>query len=355
MTSDPAATESGHSEAGAAPGPQQPGASSAQAPGESGVVASMLYRKGHEPREIPVSHVGRYVEPGHLIWVGLKSPEPALIEQIGAQLGFSSKAIEEINEIHRRPKVMEYTGLTQIVAITVEVDNMRPTFGETQIIIGKGFLVTVRRSAQASHTKLRELLENSPELLDRGSDYVASMLLDLLADRYVAASAKIEAGVEAVEKKFLLRGFQDSDVRRVYQYRRDLLRIHVAISPLVEICRRLSRVESNNIDQNCRGYFGEAADRVQRVDELLNSLREALAFAFEASLMIGQSQQTDITKKLAAWAAMLAVPTAVAGIYGMNFKVMPELSWTFGYPLIMGLTAVACAILYWRFKKNRWL
>ena len=352
MSSDPAATESGHSDA-AGPGHE---ASTLDAQGDSSVVASMLYRKGHEPREIPVSHIARYVEPGeHLIWVGLKSPEPALIEQLGAQLGFSSKAIEEINEIHRRPRVVEYTGLTQIVAITVEVETMRPTFGETQIIIGKGFLVTVRRSAQATHTKLRELLENSPELLDRGSDYVASMLLDLMADRYVAASAKIESGVEAVEKKFLLRGFQDTDVRRVYQYRRDLLRIHVAISPLVEICRRLSRVESNNIDQNCRGYFGEVADRVQRVDELLNSLREALAFAFEASLMIGQSQQTDITKKLASWAAILAVPTAVAGIYGMNFKYMPELSWTFGYPLIMGLTAAACAILYWRFKKNRWL
>ncbi|MBV6306487.1 magnesium and cobalt transport protein CorA [Candidimonas humi] len=352
MSSDPAATESGHSDA-AGPGHE---ASTLDAQGDSSVVASMLYRKGHEPREIPVSHIARYVEPGeHLIWVGLKSPEPALIEQLGAQLGFSSKAIEEINEIHRRPRVVEYTGLTQIVAITVEVETMRPTFGETQIIIGKGFLVTVRRSAQATHTKLRELLENSPELLDRGSDYVASMLLDLMADRYVAASAKIESGVEAVEKKFLLRGFQDTDVRRVYQYRRDLLRIHVAISPLVEICRRLSRVESNNIDQNCRGYFGEVADRVQRVDELLNSLREALAFAFEASLMIGQSQQTDITKKLASWAAILAVPTAVAGIYGMNFKYMPELSWTFGYPLIMGLTAGACAILYWRFKKNRWL
>ena len=320
------------------------------------VVASVLYHKGQAPVDVPIDQIERYVGQGqHLLWIGLKDPEPELIAQLGAKLGFPRKAVEEINEVHRRAKIIEYGVLTQVVAITVEVDTMRPAFGETQILIGKGFLVTVRRGATASHRELREHLENSPEFLDRGSDYIASTLLDFLADRYVIAASKLETGIEAVEQKFLLRGFHDTDVRRLYRQRRDLLRIHVAISPLVEICRRLSRVEMGNIDENCRGYFGEVADRVQRVDELVNSLREALAFAFEASLMIGQSQQTDITKKLAAWAAILAVPTAVAGVYGMNFKVMPELSWAYGYPAVMALTAAACGFLYWKFKKTGWL
>lgn len=320
------------------------------------VVASVVYRKGHPPLDVSVEQIKSYIDPQkNLLWIGLKDPSPALVQEIGVELGFSHKAIEEINEVHRRPKIIEYAELTQVVAVTVEVEHMKPAFGETQLLIGRGFLLTVRRGAMASHRDLRTHLESSPEFLDRGSDYIASALLDLLVDRYVTAASRLESGIEVVEQKFLLRGFHDNDVRRLYRQRRDLLRIHVAISPLVEICRRLARVETRHIDENCRGYFGEVADRVQRVDELINSLREALAFAFEASLMIGQSQQTDITKKLAAWAAILAVPTAIAGIYGMNFKDMPELSWPYGYPLVLAVTAALCGFLYWKFKKTRWL
>jgi len=322
------------------------------------VVASVLYRRGQPPAEVPLWQVDRYTvnaANGQLLWIGLNEPEPRLLEDLGTKLGFSRKAIEEIIEPHRRPKIIEYKLITLIVAITVEVDNLRPAFGETQILIGEGFLITIRRGAAATHKELREHLETMPEFLERGSDYVASAVLDLLADRYVAALGKLEAAVESVEQKFLLRGFVDTDVRRLYRLRRDLLRIHTAISPLVEICGRLSRVEMGHVDADCRGYFREVADRVLRVDELVNSLREALAFAFEASQMIGQSHQTAITKKLAGWAAILAVPTATAGIYGMNFRYMPELEWVYGYPVMLGATALVCVILYWQFKKSGWL
>ncbi|SHI23234.1 magnesium and cobalt transport protein CorA [Pollutimonas bauzanensis] len=320
------------------------------------VVASVLYRAGHDPVQVPLGQVAAHAQDQDgLLWIGLKEPAAAQLEQLGADLGFSRKAIEEIISPHRRPKVVEYEKLTLIVAITVEVDNLRPSFGDTQILIGRGFLVTIRRGATATHVELRDQLENSPEFLGRGADYVASALLDLLVDRYLAALGKLEAVVEGVEQQFLLRGFRETDVRRLYRQRRDLLRIHTAIAPMAEICRRLARVEMRNIDAESRAYFGEVADRVVRANEFINSLREALAFAFEASLMIGQSQQTDTTKKLAAWAAILAVPTAVAGVYGMNFKYMPELDWAYGYPAVMGLTFAACAVLYWKFRKSNWL
>jgi magnesium transporter len=329
-------------------------------PANQGVVASVLYRPGLDPLHVELNQVATHAtspngSPNGLLWIGLKEPLPTQLQQLGADLGFSRKAMEEILSPHRRPKVVEYEQLTLIVAITVEVDNLRPSFGETQILIGRGFLVTIRRGAMATHQELRDQLENSPEFLGRGADYVASALLDLLVDRYMIALTKLESIVEGVEQQFLLRGFRETDVRRLYRQRRDLLRIHTAISPMTEICRRLSRVEMRNIDADSRAYFGEVADRVLRANEFINSLREALAFAFEASLMIGQSHQTDTTKKLAAWAAILAVPTAVAGIYGMNFKYMPELDWVYGYPAVMGVTFAACAILYWKFKKSNWL
>ncbi|HWL29932.1 MAG TPA: magnesium and cobalt transport protein CorA [Burkholderiaceae bacterium] len=330
--------------------------SPASGPADQSVVASVLYRPGQAPRTIPLSEASAVAGEGHgLLWIGLKQPEPELLQDLGKQLGFSDRIIDEIVSPHRRPKIIEYEQLTLVVAITVEVDTLRPSFGETQILIGGGFLITIRRGATATHQALREQLESSPEFLGRGSDFVASSLLDLLVDRYMAALAKLEAVVEGAEQQFLLRGFRESDIRRLYKQRRDLLRIHTVIAPMAEICRRLARVEMRHVDADSRAYFGEVADRVLRANEFINSLREALAFAFEASLMIGQAQQTDTTRKLAAWAAILAVPTAVAGIYGMNFEHMPELHWAYGYPLVMGATFAVCGVLYWKFKKAKWL
>lgn len=328
----------------------------ASASSSSPVVASVLYRRGQAAQEVGLDEIGRHKDDGDcLLWIGLKEPEPEVIRDIGAALGWSRRAVEEIIEPHRRPKIIEYDALTQIVAITVEVAHLRPSFGETQLLLGRNFLVTIRRGAATGHTQLRDHLEGMPDFLARGSDYVASALLDLLVDHYLAAISRMEAGVETVEHQFLLRGFHPHDVRKLYRQRRDLLRIYNAIAPMAEICRRLARVEMRNIDPDSRAYFGEVADRVTRVNELVNSLREALAFAFEAGLMIGQAQQTDITKKLASWAAILAVPTAVAGIYGMNFKYMPELDWHYGYPLVVAATFSVCGILFWRFKKVKWL
>ncbi|KOF52956.1 MULTISPECIES: magnesium and cobalt transport protein CorA [unclassified Achromobacter] len=328
-----------------------------EAAGQGGeVVASIAYVNGRRAREVPIDEVGAHIrQPDGMLWIGLRNPRPELLAQVTSQLGACTKNQEEMLEPHKRPKIIDYGNMVLIVAITVEVEGDRPAFGETQFLIGDGFLVTVRRGATAGHSPLRERLEASPDLLKRGSDYVASELLDWLVDRYVAAAGKFEAVVEGAEQKLLIRGAKDADIRRLYRQRRDLLRVHTVVSPLAEICRRLARVEMSSVDELARPYFGEVADRVLRVDELFNSLREALAFAFEASLMIGQSAQNDITRKLASWAAILAVPTAIAGIYGMNFEFMPELKTHWGYPVTLGVIAAACSFLYWRFRKSGWL
>ncbi len=330
--------------------------SAAAEPPVNQVVASVAYVDGRRAREVPIAEVGDYVggQKG-MLWIGLRNPSPECIAQVVNALGACDKNREEMLEAHRRPKIIDYGNMVLIVAITVEVEGGRPVFGETQYLIGEGFLVTVRRGAAATHSSLRERLEASPELLKRGSDYVASELLDLLVDRYAAAAGQLENVVEHAEQKLLIRGAKDSDIRKLYRQRRDLLRIHNAIAPMAEICRRLARVEMSAVDEHARPYFAEVADRVIRVDELISALREALAFAFEASLMIGQGQQNDTTRKLASWAAILAVPTAVAGIYGMNFEYMPELKSHWGYPITLSVIAAICAVLYWRFRKSGWL
>lgn len=318
-------------------------------------VASILYAPGRPPRDVGLADLGTASAQSGLLWVGLKDPQELLLHAVGGRLGLPVRAIEEIVSSHRRPKIIEYDRLTLVVAITVEIVRDRPSFGDTQILIGPGYLLTIRRHATGSHRELRSLLAESPEFLERGSDYVASTLLDLLADRYVQALDHMEAQVESIEHQFLLRGFREKEIRRLYRLRRDLLRMQAAIAPLVEISRRLARVDTRNIGADSRGYFGEVADRIQRVVEGFSGLREALVFAFEASMMISQMQQTDITRKLAAWAAILAVPTAVAGIYGMNFHDMPELNMPYGYPAMLAGTAAVCGLLYWKFRRIKWL
>jgi magnesium transporter len=161
--------------------------------------------------------------------------------------------------------------------------------------------------------------------------------------------------VDEIEDKIFASTLAGPEIERLYMMRRDLLRLRNAAVPLIEVCRRLEHAETRRIDQSMQPLFRDVTDHVHRVQEEIDALREVLAFAFEASLMTGQAQQADITRRLAAWAAILAVPTAVAGIYGMNFIDMPELHWRFGYFVVLGVVAGICAVLFWRFRKHGWL
>ncbi|HEV7874784.1 MAG TPA: CorA family divalent cation transporter, partial [Enterovirga sp.] len=165
----------------------------------------------------------------------------------------------------------------------------------------------------------------------------------------------IQGEVDAIEDGILSHSLSLNEVERSYQLRRDLLRLRNAIMPLAEVCRRLEHGDLPAIDPSLQPLFRDVNDHVRRVQEDIESLREVLAFAFEASLMTGQAQQTEITRKLAAWAAILAVPTAIAGIYGMNFKHMPELDWAYGYHAVIAVILVVCGFLYWRFRRDKWL
>jgi magnesium transporter len=273
------------------------------------------------------------------------------------QLGLDPHVLSDLQAKHRMPKVMDYDSVVLVVAMTVEVraSDGLPTFGETQMLIGSNFLVTIRRGALAPHTELRSRLEKMPDRLARGSDFVAAELLDLLIDRYNLANDMFEKTIEPMEQTLLLRGLERLKVRRLYQLRRDFHKMHNAISPLGEVCRRLAHIEMAPIDAQARAQFGELSDRVSRVDRLLDNLGDGLTFAFEAGMLIEQAKQTETTRRLAAWAAILAVPTAIAGIYGMNFENMPELKWAYGYHFVVGGMATICGTLYYQFRKAKWL
>lgn len=324
--------------------------------GTSGVVASVEYVRGQRHAVIAPEKISGYKrDADHLLWTGLKDPSDEELRMTCKNLSFSKLATKEIVKRHYRPKVIDYGDYILIVAVTISRENKKIVYGEMQMIFGQSFILTVRRGEAMTNTPLRKRLEGSPELIARGSDFVVAEILDGLADSYLMLAGSFEVDVEQLEQKMILHGFRESDVRKLYKMRRDLLRVHTSIAPVIEICTRMSVVNLAFVEQDSQGYYRIVADRVARIDDQMNALRESLAFAFEASQMIAQAHQTDITKKLASWAAILAVPTAIAGIYGMNFTNMPELNWTYGYPLIMFLMFLICGLLFRQFRKTGWL
>src|SRR6185503_19645235 len=174
-------------------------------------------------------------------------------------------------------------------------------------------------------------------------------ILDFIVDNYRPVLEAIHAEVDEIEDKLFSSALAETEIERLYMMRRDLLRLKNAALPLIEVCRRLEHAEARRVESAMQPLFRDVTDHVHRVQEEIDSLREVLAFAFEASLMTGQAQQAHITRQLAAWAAILAVPTAVAGIYGMNFEFMPELKWTYGYFAVIAAIATICGSLYWQF------
>lgn len=213
----------------------------------------------------------------------------------------------------------------------------------------------MRHGASTSYTRVRQHWESCPSVLAKGEDFILYAILDFIVDNYLPVLEAIQEEVERIEDMVLIKPMATPQIERLYMLRRDLLRLRNAAGPLVDVCRRLTSPDVLQIDAEMHSYFRDVTDHIRGVEEKIDALREVLAFAFETSLLMGQTQSTDIAKKLASWAAILAVPTAVAGIYGMNFRHMPETDTPYGFYAIVIVMAAICGVLYWRFKASNWL
>ena len=323
---------------------------------EPGVVAAGAYAEGRKVADVRVEEAGEWASrPGHLVWIGLYEPSAALLREIQAQFRLHPLAIEDALNAHQRPKLERYGDCLFVVTRTAQLVQGRIALGETHLFVGRGYVVTVRHGASESYAPVREKTESCPKLLAHGEDYILYAVLDFIVDNYAPVMETVLAEAESLEDRILRRELLPAEIERLYLLRRDLLRLRTAVVPLVEVCRKLEHGDLVAIDEEMQPLFRDVSDHLRRVQDEIDALREVLAFAFEASLMLGQAQQTVITRRLAAWAAILAVPTAIAGIYGMNFNNMPELSWRYGYFFVLGLIAVICGVLFWRFKKAGWL
>ncbi|HYG89094.1 MAG TPA: magnesium/cobalt transporter CorA [Azospirillum sp.] len=322
----------------------------------SSVVASAVYADGRRVANVPVEESGTWAaRQGHFAWIGLLEPDEALLRQVQRQFDLHELAIEDALHAHQRPKIEVYGDAAFLVLRTARLQDGRIHFGETHVFAGRNYIVTVRHGASASYAPVRARCESAPEQLRRGTDFVLYAIMDYVVDCYFPVLEALEEDVSRLEQHLLHRPPTQGEVTRIAQVRRDLERLRRAASPMMEVCSRLERFPLPMIDEEMRPYYRDVYDHVIRVNEAIVSMRELLSFAFEASMMLASARQNDVTRKLAAWAAILAVPTAVAGIYGMNFEHMPELKWAYGYYGVLAAVAALCVFLYVRFKQTGWL
>ena len=325
-------------------------------PVRPGVVDCALYRDGHRVRYVDVEELATLAgQEGCVVWLGLHEPDQELLGLIQAQLGLHELMIEDANHAHQRPKLEIYDNVLFLVLRTAQLIDGEVRYGETHLIIGKGFVVSIRHGASASYAEVRRRCERSPELLRLGESATLYAILDFVADNYFPIIDKITEELGEIEDEIFSATPATEKIERTYRLRAGLLNMRHAVSPMIEICNQLRRHDFPARSSAIRPYLRDVHDHVLLVEDAIVDLRERLTAAFEASLLLSAARQNDIVKKLGSWAAILAVPTAIAGIYGMNFKNMPELEWSFGYPASLLLMLAICSSLYYLFRRKAWL
>ena len=320
------------------------------------VVASAVYRNGTRMRDIPLEDVGpAALSEGEFVWIGLHEPSMAVLEHAQKRFGLHPLAVEDANRSHQRPKIDLYGEAIFMVLRTAQVKDACIVFGETHIFAGRGYVIAVRHGPSTSYGDVRARCERENAMFARGAGYVIYAIMDFVADNFFPVIDTIADEVAEIEGHIIAKTFTSDEVTRLYQLRRELLGFRRSVSPMLEVCARLERYNLPIIDAEMRPYYHDVYDHVLQVNESIDNLREALASAFDAAMMLSAASQNDVTKKLAAWAAILAVPTAIAGVYGMNFKNMPELEYEYGYYIVVVAIVAICAYLYRRFRKADWL
>src|SRR6185369_3635544 len=315
------------------------------------VVAAYLYRDGVRVRSITIDEkVDCADKKSEFVWIGLANPTAEEMRSLQDCYDLHPLAVEDALKGDQLPKIDVYDDQLFVVARTARLMEDHIDYGETAIFVGHSHIISVRHGSTRAHTALREQLEKSPRLLTHGVDYLLHAILDYIIDGYLPLIDELEE--EVIEMEHAMDSFlQHDEVNRIFTVRRELIRFQRVLGPMGEVAQKLARQELPCIDAEARNYFRDVQDHVRRVQARVDALRDELTGVFEFSTLLEQQRQGTITRQLAAWAAILAVPTAIAGIYGMNFKYMPELNEHYGYFVVLAVIVGICIWLYTRFRR----
>mgnify|MGYP003583636871 FL=1 len=320
------------------------------------VIAAYYYNAGKRIREIALDERFEQDEArSGFCWIALREPSADELHTLQTAYHLHPLAVDNAMHPLCPPKLEVYNDELYIVAQTAELVGDKISYGKTAIFTGHNHLITARHGNGGALGNLREQLEASPTLLGKGVDYVLHAILHRIVDQYLPIFEMIEDDVLAMEKRSIDDFLGRDEVARIFSLRGELTRFQRTLGAMAELVRKLVRGHFPCISPEVRPYFDDVADHVIRVQSMVDGLLQVLRTVFEFSSLLEAQRTGVITRQFTSWAAILAVPTAIAGIYGMNFKSMPGLNTAYGYLVVLGLMASVCLLLFLRFKKAKWL
>lgn len=319
------------------------------------IVDCAEYCEGKRVSKVEIAHINEVLKkPNHFIWIGLQEPDEEMLKKIQKEFGLHDLAIEDALRAHQRPKIEAYADTLFVVLRTVQMKDGHVDLGETHFFVGHNFIVSVRHGSSIAYVDVRTRCESTPHLL-RGPAFALYALMDAIVDQYFPVINALEDDLTAIEENIFHEKLGRDNTAKIYYLKRQLLDVKRSVSPLIDICNRLMRFDLKFIDQETKPYFRDIYDHSVRINEMVDNSRELLSAALEANLSMVSISQNEIAKRFAGWAALIGVPTMIAGFYGMNFTYMPELQWAWSYPTVIVFTIGICLLLYTRFKKSGWL
>ncbi|HEX6919012.1 MAG TPA: magnesium/cobalt transporter CorA [Actinomycetes bacterium] len=323
------------------------------------IVDCAVYRRGVRETagpDIADALAALRTEGDGFIWLGMHEPTFDELTEVADKFKLHPLAVEDAVKAHQRPKVEEYQDSLFIVMKTVRYveETQQIELGDVMLFVGDAFVVTVRHGEGRALSEIRHRLENEREILDCGPSAVVYAVCDRIVDDYTDIAFAVEEDIEEVEER-VFSPERTNNAGRIYNLKREIIEFRRAVRPLVEPMARLATGQVEEIHERLRPFFRDVADHAVRAAEQVDSFDDLLTSVLNANLAQVAVQQNSDMRRISAWVAILAVPTMIAGVYGMNFNDMPELRWRFGYPMAIGLMAVICTVLYRLFKRSGWL
>jgi magnesium transporter len=320
------------------------------------LINCVVYQDGKRLAEISPKEIHSYVSrPDCFVWVALRDASDAELAEMQEEFDLHPLAVEDASKGHQRPKIEEYGDSLFAVIHTVEPDGDDLRVGEVNIFVGRNYILSARSRSERGFKNVRARCEREPELLRNGSAYVLYALMDAAVDRYFPLIDTLEAELEQIEERIFAGGAARAQIEALYGIKRKLVTLKHAVGPMLEAT---SKLYGGRVPQVCAGmgeYFRDVYDHLSRLNQSIDSTRDMVTTAMSVHLSLSTMQENETTKRLAAYGALVAVPTMIAGVYGMNFEHMPELRWGLGYPLTLLVMAAIDVYLFYKFRKTGWL
>jgi magnesium transporter len=320
------------------------------------LVNCAAYQDGKKVADISRDEISDYLrKPGTFVWVAIKDPDRAELEQMRKEFGLHALAVEDAEHGHQRPKIDEYGETVFMVVKVPELRGAELEMAEVNIFAGPNFVLSVRERTEHGFAEVRKRAEAEPHLLRHGAGFVFYALVDNVVDRYFPVVDALETELEKLERSIFDSKSPRENMVALYELKYKLMEMRHAVEPLTEVLHKLFGGRVPLVCVGVQDYFRDVYDHLLRISAQIDGLRDMVTTALSVNLSMITLAENEVTKRLAAYAALVAVPTMIAGIYGMNFKNMPELDWAWGYPATLVVMAALDGWLWTKFRKAGWL